>query len=71
MAGLCTKLVKGHGRIERAIRPELQFVVDAHNKDKARKYIEELQEMKRLIEQAKLDADTSAITALIQAYRKA
>lgn len=71
MAGLCTKLVKGHGRIERAIRPELQSVVDAHNKDKARKYIEELQEMKRLIEQAKLDADTSAITALIQAYRKA
>ena len=71
MAALCTKLIKASGRLERAIRPELQSVVSAHNKDKARKYIDELKSMKALIEEAHLDADTTAITALIKDYGKA
>ena len=71
MAALCTKLIKASGRLERAIRPELQSVVSAHNKDKARKYIDELKSMKALIEEAHLDADTTTITALIKDYGKA
>lgn len=71
MAALCTKLIKANGRFERAIRPELQSVVSTHNKNKARKYINELEGMKALIEEAHLDADTEAITALINDYSKA
>ena len=71
MAALCTKLIKANGRLERAIRPELQSVVNTHNKNKARKYINELEGMKALIEEAHLDADTEAITALINDYSKA
>ena len=70
MAALCTKLIKANGRLERAIRPELQSVVNTHNKNKARKYINELEGMKALIEEAHLDAATEAIIALINDYSK-
>lgn len=70
MADLCTKLIRGHNRLERAIRPELASVTSSRNVEKAMAYIGELAQLRDVMKSAEIVLDTTAVDQLIEEFKR-